>query len=456
MVDYLPILYAIDQPSTQRLLAVNHNIPNVFGSARFGRIVMVGSRWMTSKYEIRCRIALLWSRLFRLALLMAAVLIPAGQVAYAADGGKTPIAFAARIIGDENRGRLLIDFDRAVDYDVYLVGEPNRIVMDLSETVFSLDGEVSDLPRSLIKAFRYGAVGEGKSRVVLELLNPAVIDSHRIKEIASENRHRLFIDFKRTTANKFAALTTDESEVEKPQAIISKRAKPREQFNIVLDPGHGGIDGGATGEMKTIEKNVTLAFALQLRELLSKTDSFNVTMTRDSDTFVGLTKRLKIARESQADLFLSIHADSLAQKSIRGATVYTLSEKGSDRISRMLARRQNRTDLIAGLKLPEVKPQVSDIFIDMTRRETEVFSNQFAGLLVARMEDGIKLIRNPHRAADFFVLKAPEVPSVLLELGYLSNPEDEALMGSKEWQTLAVQRTHDAIVDFFQLRLAQK
>lgn len=394
--------------------------------------------------------------LLSLSLLMIASASSAWQPANAAEPDQTPIAFAARIIGDENRGRLLIDFDKAVDYEVYLVSEPNRIVIDLCETIFSLEGEVRELPRSLIKAFRYGGIGEGKSRVVLELLGPAVIDSHRIKEIASEGRHRLFVDFKSTSEVNFAKLTTDLTEVEQPREIVSKRAKPQEQFNIVLDPGHGGIDGGAAGEMKTIEKNVTLAFALQLREMLSKTDGFNITMTRDSDQFVGLTKRLKFARESEADLFLSIHADSLAQKSIRGATVYTLSEKGSDRISRMLARRQNRTDLIAGLKLPEVKPQVSDIFIDMTRRETEVFSNQFAGLLVARMKEGIKLIRNPHRSADFFVLKAPEVPSVLLELGYLSNPEDEALMGSKEWQTLAVERTHDAIVDFFQIRLAQK
>lgn len=388
--------------------------------------------------------------------MIATVLIPSLSSALAADQGQIPIAFAARIIGDENRGRLLIDFDKAVDYEVFLVSEPDRIVMDLSETVFSLEGEVGELPRSLIKAFRYGSIGEGRSRVVLELLGPALIDSHRIKEIASESRHRLFVDFKKTSASNFAKLTTDPAKFEPAEAVISKRAEPREMFNIVLDPGHGGIDGGAAGEMKTVEKNVTLAFALQLREMLSQTDSFNVTMTRDSDKFVGLTKRLKIARESQADLFLSIHADSLAQKSIRGATVYTLSEKGSDRISRMLARRQNRTDLIAGLKLPEVKEQVSDIFIDMTRRETEVFSNQFAGLLVTRMKEGIILIRNPHRSADFFVLKAPEVPSVLLELGYLSNPEDEALMGSKEWQTLAVQRTYEAIVDFFQIRLAQK
>ena len=373
----------------------------------------------------------------------------------ATEPDQKPIAFAARIIGDESRGRLLIDFDKAVDYDIFLLDDPKRIVMDLSETLFSLEGEVTELPRSLIKTFRYGSMGEERSRVVLELLGPAVVDSHHIKEIASEKRHRLFVDFKAVSQSRFENLTKDTAEVEQPVAV-SNKAKPRQRFNIVLDPGHGGIDGGAAGVAKMIEKNVTLAFALQLRDLLSKNDRFNVIMTRSEDKFLKLTKRLNIARESNADLFLSIHADSLAQKKIRGATVYTLLEKGSDRISRMLARRQNRTDLIAGLKLPEVKPQVSEIFIDMIRRETESFSNQFAGLLVKRMRDGIKLIRNPHRAADFFVLKAPGVPSVLLELGYLSNPEDEALMGSKEWQTLAVQRTHDAIADFFDIRLAQK
>ena len=375
--------------------------------------------------------------------------------AFASGTKQLPIAFAARVVGDATRGRLIVDFDQAVNHEVYLLNNPMRIVVDLPQTVFNLGQDASKISRSLVSDFRFGDIEEGRSKIVLELAAPASIESHRLKDVANENRFRLFVDFKAASEEEFSNQVQKKDFI-RSRKIVRNRAKNRNLFTIVLDPGHGGIDGGATGAKNTIEKNVTLDFALRLKQLLTKNRNFDVVLTREGDSFIGLANRLKIARDSKADLCVSIHADSLAQREIRGATVYTLSEEGSDEISRMLARRQNRTDLIAGLELPEAEPNISDIFIDMTRRETEVFSNQFAGLLVRQFETDIKMIRNPHRSADFYVLKAPEIPSILLELGYLSNIEDEELMRSEQWQELAVQRTYEAILTFFEVRLVQK
>lgn len=364
-----------------------------------------------------------------------------------------PIAFAARVVGDDSRTRLIVDFDRKVDYDVYLLDNPKRVMIDLPETLFSLDSDSEKLPETLVSRLRYGTVAAGRSRVVLELAQPVSVSGNQLREVDSGNRHRLIVDLVRAPQEKFV-----KSVRVAPKPVSGKGDKPKQKrvFKIVLDPGHGGIDGGATGAGRVREKNITLEFALKLREALEKNPAFDVVMTRETDVFMRLPERLEVASLHNVDLFMSIHADSLRQRGIRGATVYTLSERGSDDLARVLAQKQNRADLIAGLELPKEKPKVADILIDLTRRETEVFSIRFARLLVRSMKKDIRLIRNPHRSADFFVLKAPEVPSVLLELGYLSNREDEKLMASGDWQDKAVRRVKDAIVDFFAPRIAQE
>lgn len=404
-----------------------------------------------------------------LALLVCAVFsLEARQAAYGSEqtgsaDRKPAIAFAARVIGDDNRARLIVDFDREVSYDSYVLDSPRRIVIDLSPTLFSLEGEAQRLPRALVKAMRYGAIGIEQSRIVLELAKPVKIEDHVLREVASQSRHRLMVDLISSTEADFAAAVrkptkadgNNDSAVDPSQTAaigVGKGAKAA-PFRVVLDPGHGGVDGGARGQGGTIEKYITLEFAQELKQALEKDDRIEVLLTRNNDRFLALRERVEFARSNKADLFLSIHADSLRQRYIRGATVYTLSEEGSDEISKALARKQNRADLAAGLSLPTVKPVVTDILIDMTRRETENFSRRFAQLMVSSMREKVKMIRNPHRSADFYVLKAPEVPSVLLELGYLSNREDEALMASADWQRKTVEQISTAISDYLEIRL---
>ncbi len=385
------------------------------------------------------------------------------ETAFAQDTAAQPaIAFAARVVGDGNRARLIVDFNQPVTHDVYLLTDPRRIIVDLSQTVFSLDGEARRLPKSIVSDLRYGTIAAGKSRIVMQLAKPVLVENETLREIEAEKRHRLIVDLVATSSAEFAANARVIQQVtaakpDKPEAQKSKtKAKEpsNRKFTIFVDAGHGGVDGGATGLDGTAEKRITLNFAKKLRTAMQVNPAFEVILSRDEDTFVALEDRVALARKAKADLLISVHADSLRQRDIRGATVYTLSEEGSDDLSNALARKQNRANLVAGLSLPKIETEVTDILIDLTRRETEKFSIKFASLIVQKMKNDIRLIRNPHRSADFFVLKAPEIPSVLLELGYLSNREDEQLMRSEDWQAKAVLRTKEAIESFFRARLA--
>jgi N-acetylmuramoyl-L-alanine amidase len=368
---------------------------------------------------------------------------------------ETAIAFAARVVGDDKRARLIVDFDKSVKYDAYLLADPRRIIIDLSQTAFSLTGEAKKLPTGLVRDLRYGTIGPGQSRIVLELARDVVIENHSLRNVAAENRHRLLLDLVTASAEKFASAVRKSAPkpTQSENSANPQKTQDKKTFTVVLDPGHGGIDGGAEGAGKTAEKTVTLNFAKHLKASLQNIDQLKVLMTREDDRFVSLSDRVDFAKKNHADLFISIHADSLRQRNIRGATIYTLSEEGTDDQSRALAQKQNRADLVAGLSLPKTQPKVTDILIDLTRRETQAFSVGIARLIVRQMKDRVRLLQNPHRSADFYVLKAPEFPSVLLELGYLSNVEDEKLMKSEEWQTKAANIIGDSIEMFFQPRL---
>ncbi|MBN9271254.1 MAG: N-acetylmuramoyl-L-alanine amidase, partial [Mesorhizobium sp.] len=224
-------------------------------------------------------------------------------------------------------------------------------------------------------------------------------------------------------------------------------AKPDHRFTIVLDPGHGGIDGGAEGLNGTVEKNVTLAFAQELRDKLVAVGKYDVFMTRDDDEFLRLDDRVRIARQHEADLLISIHADTISVKGIRGATVYTVSDKASDPQAQALADRENLSDQFAGMEIKDDK-EVTDILIDLIRRETHGFSMAFAHTLVGELSTSVGLINNPQRSAGFRVLKAPDVPSVLVELGYLSNEKDEAQLVNADWRAKAAQSISNAVALF--------
>ncbi|MCJ8518962.1 N-acetylmuramoyl-L-alanine amidase [Pseudorhizobium tarimense] len=367
----------------------------------------------------------------------AAVLLvlASGQLGFAEAAAPKPLlAYAARIAGDEARTRIVIDFEEKPEFSVHYVAAPERVVVDLPATAFGFKQE--DLSaRGLFKDIRYGTMDESSARIVLTAKRPVQLTLAEVQE--SDSGYRLVLDAEMATAEAFEALVRKQSwetdqEGDRDTPIASADDG---EFVVAVDAGHGGIDAGATGvETKTPEKEITLSFAKAVADRLNAKPGIRAYLTRDDDTFLTLSERVTLARQAKADLFLSLHADTLSQRDIRGATVYTLSDRASDRMAENLAARENLSDELAGVSLKDEPPEVADILMDLTRRETQAFSITLAQNVLDSFEGQVGLINNAHRYAGFQVLRAPDIPSVLLELGFLSNPEDEKLLLDQGWR----------------------
>ena len=380
------------------------------------------------------------------------------------DKGKTTIiAFAARIAGDTNRTRLVIDFDRKFKYKTLFLENPNRLIIDLPDTVFSFGKDNNNALHGLVSDFRYGSIAPGRSRMVLQTSVPTRLGNSSLQPHGKNGYHRLLLDIIKTDQQSYRdAIFLQSGDLGASGNIAYKGDRIRRNNNgdnkitVIIDPGHGGIDGGAEGRKAGAEKNITLSIALKLKSELEKSRHLRVLLTRSGDTFVSLNERVAIARRNRAKLLISLHADTLKQKQIRGATIYTLSKEGSDELAKALADKENRSDLVAGLALSEQNSEVTDILIELTRRETKSFSLQIARALVSQLKTRIKLIKNPLRSANFHVLRAPEVPSVLIELGYLSNSIDEEQLSSNRWQQTTAEQMRIAIMNYLRPKIASE
>ncbi|WP_420493382.1 N-acetylmuramoyl-L-alanine amidase [Rhizobium etli] len=374
------------------------------------------------------------------------------MVALAA-GPKKPealLAYGARIIGDDARTRVVIDFDRQPSFSVHYIANPERIVVDLPATAFGF--QAKDLAaRGLFKDIRYGTMDEGSARIVLSAVKPVKLATAKVQADEDGRGYRLVLDAEMTGKEEFAALVKAQSwsdPADRPQSgpIPAPQAAQPGDFIIAVDAGHGGIDTGAIGvDTKTEEKQVTLAFAKALADRLNREHGIKAFLTRSEDEFLSLAERVQIARQNHAGLFISLHADTLKQKDIRGATVYTISDRASDKLAADLAERENLSDQIAGKETAAEPPEVADILLDLTRRETQAFSISLAESVLGSFKDQISTINNPHRHAGFQVLRAPDVPSILLELGFLSNAEDEKLLLDEKWRVKIAELLTDAV-----------
>ena len=367
----------------------------------------------------------------------------------AAVDSKPLLAFAARIAGDNARTRIVIDFEEKPEFSVHYIGSPERVIIDLPATAFAFP-EADLAARGLFSDIRYGTMDESSARIVLTAIRPVRLALAEVQP-NEQGGFRLVLDAEMVSAEIFADLVKKQTwttpAAAKPEDITT--AAKDDVFTVAVDAGHGGIDAGATGAAsKTPEKTITLAFARVLAAKLSEQKGVEAFLTRDKDTFLSLSERVMIARQHGADLFISLHADTLAQKDIRGATVYTLSDRASDRMAENLAMRENLSDQLAGFSLQSGPPEVADILLDLTRRETQAFSITLANTVVKSFEGQIGLINNPHRHAGFQVLRAPDIPSVLLELGFLSNPEDEKLLLDEGWRARVADLIANAVVRY--------
>jgi N-acetylmuramoyl-L-alanine amidase len=376
-----------------------------------------------------------------------------------------PLASDVRVAGDDKRTRFILDLDRKIDLRAFALANPNRVVLDIPQVTFQLPAGVGEASRGLVKAFRYGLVMPGGSRIVMDLKRPARIEKAYVLDAENGQLPKLIVELAATDRASFMqsiAVENRKAIAAGPEAKVAAAASPAtgDDANdtrpvVVIDPGHGGIDNGAQTESGVNEKAIVLDFAKALRERIEKGGKYRVVMTRDDDTFIPLADRVKIARQHKAALFLSVHADSLprGEGDAQGATVYTLSDTASDAEAAKLAEAENRADLIAGINLTEEPADVADILIDLARRETKTFSNRFARTLVKEMKHVARLHKNPLKSAGFRVLKAPDVPSVLLELGYVSNKEDLQLLVSDSWRSRTVGSVAQAVELFFGKRV---
>jgi N-acetylmuramoyl-L-alanine amidase len=406
----------------------------------------------------------------------AALACPGATIAGATDdpsptpvvASSLPVASEARLAGDAKQTRFVLDLDRTIQFRAFALADPYRVVVDIPEVNFRLAAGVGSAGRGLIKAFRYGLVMPGGSRIVFDLTGPARIANSYALEAANGQPARLVLELEQVDRTTFVQSLAAESRPQLRPAVADASAPPPETAAppklsaapdsrpvVVIDAGHGGIDNGTQSSGES-EKNLVLGFALALRDRIEKSGKYRVVMTRTDDTFIPLADRVRIARNQSAALFVSIHADALprSEGDAQGATIYTLSDRASDAEAERLADAENRADAIGGVNLTEEPTDVADILIDLAQRETRTFSNRFARLLMGEMKHTVRMHKHPLKSAGFRVLKAPDVPSVLVELGYVSNKGDLEHLVSENWRSRTVGSIAQAIDAFLAKRLA--
>jgi len=412
-----------------------------------------------------------------------------------------PVVTDIRVGQIDGATRLVLDISKSVTYKVFLLANPNRVVIDLPAVGWRLPQRPLPKNIGILGKLRYGLFQPGTTRVVVDVRQPVKISDALLLAPADQHSYRIVLDLKAVSAQMFSrhvskpalvvaaregdSATSSERQVwqnrsgmlvppsrsasntrsEGRSAVRSQNGsvahspfqlpprKPkyvkRRKHIIVLDPGHGGADPGAVSLKGIYEKHITLAAAREFKAQLEKTGRYKVLLTRTRDVFVKLRERVEFARDAKADIFISLHADKIRNPRIRGLSVHTLSEKASDREAAELAERENKVDLIVGVDLSNESKDVTNILIDLAQRETMNQSARFATLLVRELKRETKLLRNTHRFAGFAVLKAPDVPSVLLEMGFLSNRYDERNLRRKAYRAKLAKSVVRAVDRYF-------
>jgi N-acetylmuramoyl-L-alanine amidase len=392
--------------------------------------------------------------IYRLALCLG--LLPAGP-AWAQEGPARPVAFESQLTADAQSAKLVFTMSAPVAVQATVLQSPDRIVIDLPEVNFQLPADAGRKAQGLVKSFRYGLFAQGRSRVVIDLAGPALPSRTSGEPILNGAAHKLVIELKKADRDSFAKAAAQSRNMSEDTGALALRPVLDGDTRpvVVIDPGHGGIDVGAIGVNNALEKDVVFAFARELKARLGQTGLIRVVLTREADSFVSLPDRVKIAQAHGASLFVSVHADTLAvSPEVRGLTVYTNSEHASDAESARLAETENKADALAGVETSDANEEVAGILSELTRRETRTYSHLFARTLVGQMMSSSKLNKNPTRSAGFRVLKAPDVPSVLIELGYLSSKTDVENLTTPAWRERAAEGVAGSILTFLAPRLA--
>jgi N-acetylmuramoyl-L-alanine amidase len=370
-----------------------------------------------------------------------------------------PSVLDARVSMTPDRARLVLDLGTSTEFALVSLDEPARLAIDVRAAAIKIEEPEAPAGEGLIDSFTVEQTAPDRVRTTLMLEGPAQVQQAYVLDPFADQPARLVVDIIPATPEVFAenvardlaasqevrTAAVPETPAAAPEVPVIADTRPL----VVIDPGHGGIDSGAEASNGVKEKDIVLAFSLKLQEILIESGKFDVALTREDDTFLRLEERVMLARQNKADLFISIHADSFQQPEIRGASVYTRDENATDHLDAILAERENKSDIIAGFALPQTAPQVVDILVDLMRREMRVQSFMAARSIVDSLEPSVQLRRFPVRQADFFVLQAPDVPSVLIELGFLSNANDIANLTKGDWQDHTAEAIARGITTYF-------
>lgn len=382
-----------------------------------------------------------------------------------------PAAQGLRVAEHEQRTRLVLDLSAKAAFATNVQAEPPKVVVDFGDIDWAVPPAAFRRPTGLIRK----VVFEAPARLILETARPAQVSKVFLIEPNEQFGWRFVIDLvaadatppapapapapvakaKSAPAQSAAAQTPPPPAAAKTApapAPLTDRKPPAKKPVIAIDPGHGGADPGAIGASGAYEKNITLAMARDLKDKLEALGRYTVILTRDRDVFLRLRERSAKARAAGADLFISLHADALPNPAIQGLSVYTLSETASDSEAQLLAEKENKADLIAGIDLSHEAPEVANILIDLAQRETMNLSAVFAAGAVEELGRQVRLLSNSHRFAGFAVLKAPDVPSVLIEMGYLSNAQEERLLRGHDYRAKLATGLARAIDRYFEAR----
>jgi N-acetylmuramoyl-L-alanine amidase len=403
-----------------------------------------------------------------IALFMAAFGALSHRMIGPACAADRPTIGAVRVGLHQARTRFVVETSTRPHPHVAATAQPSQVVVTLPERHF-VPASRPERGAGLVHAIRYRLTNGGRgAQIVLATNAPAVVANMFVMDPSGGNpAYRLVIDLVAGTPSNGPVLTTSDQQHAASKPVLVASAGPsagsmrqlvapaptippaRNRPIVVIDPGHGGVDPGAIGRKGEYEKTVVLAIAQALKKDLLADGRYQVVMTRDSDVFIPLAERVKIARRAGASLFLSIHADTISDSSVQGAGVYTLSASASDAQAAALAAKENSADEIAGISLRDTSDEISSILIDFAQHHTQERSARLAALLVPRVGQAINMRERSHRSAGFRVLKAPDVPSALVEVGYLSNPADEAVLISAKGRARIARALCRGIADYF-------
>ncbi len=389
---------------------------------------------------------------------LAIVLIAVPQaLAERRQAGAAAIATQVSLVSDQHGEALVVDMSAEVRAAPSMMAEPMRLILDFPRLGFRAPQTPLPPKGGAVAGVRFGAFMRGEGRVIVELNQPMRAAEQSFLPLEGGGR-RLVIRLEPIDRAAFIALAKPVADDIITGSTARAQAGRGSDLPLVfIDPGHGGIDSGASGPGGELEKSIVLQFSLALRDRLERGGKARVMMSRTTDVFVPLRERVRLARQAKAQLFISIHADALPsdEGEARGATVYTLSDRATDDRAQRLAEKENRADLAAGIEAKDDQGEVADILFDLARRESRAFSLQFSRQLIQTLPKATRLHRNPLKGAGFTVLRAPDVPSVLLELGYLTTAEEARLMQTEDWRRATADATAEAIERFLQERISR-